>query len=302
MRRSVAAAALCAGTGLCATALAQPSAPENSAGSQARDFTPASPATTGQSQASREENEPPKTPTLNLDLGLSSVYVFRGINMFQKSSQWDQHAFAAPSVTFNVPGTNGLTIGYWGAYQLLGSNIGDKVDAGTGAENDLTVSYVRELAAKLTGGAGVTGYTYPLANKDAAGTRVPVYLEPFVVAAFASFVDVGAKISYMHGVQQAVSAYRYVYLNPSVSKTVTLSTAVSLVGSASFGYKLFTDRSTAVSDANTVDLLASIALPVTLSPKLYVKPSASWAWTDLPGISTQKEMVAFGGVNVGANF
>lgn len=298
MRCSPVTLALSAALGFSSPALAQPPASEAAAGSPAM-APAAAQATPGPAQAETMQAAP--APALNIDLGLSSVYVFRGINMFQKSSQWDQLAFAAPSITFNVPGTNGLTIGYWGAYQLLGSNIGDKVDAGTGAENDLTVSYGRELAAKLTGGAGITGYTYPLANKDAAGTRVPLYLEPFVFATYGTFVDAGAKITYMHGVQEAVSAYRYVYLNPSVSKTVTLSSAVSLVGTASFGYKLFTDRSTAVSDANTVDLLASIALPVTLSPRLYVKPSASWAWTNLPGISTQKEMVAFGSVNIGAN-
>jgi hypothetical protein len=244
---------------------------------------------------------PAPPPTVNLDLGMSSVYVFRGLNMFQKSSQWDQHAFAAPAITLNVPGVEGLSIGYWGAYQWAGSNMKDKLKAGTGGENDLTLTYARPIVGKLTAGPGLTAYIYPFADNGVAGTRVPLYLEPFVVAALPTAIDLAAKVTYMHGVQEAVSAYRYVYFNPSVGKTIALSDQVSIAGLASFGYKLFIDRSTAVSEANTVDLLASVALPITLSPTYYIKPAVSWAWTNLPGISTKNEMVAFGGVNIGAN-
>lgn len=275
------------------------SAPATSSASGPSAPTATEPPTLPKPPAAPAEQPP---PTLNLDLGLSSVYVFRGLNMFQKSSQSDQHAFLAPSLTVNVPGTNGLTLNYWGAYQIAGSNIKEKLDGGTGAENDLTVSYARKMGDKLTGGAGLTSYIYPAAKKDVAGTRVPLYLEPFVFAALAAALDVGVKVTYMHGVQEAVSAYRYVYFNPTLAKTFELSKRVSLTPSASFGYKLFTDRSTPVSDANTVDVLVGLALPVTLTDALYVKPSACWAWTNLPGLTAGKEMVAFGGVNVGANF
>jgi len=246
------------------------------------------------------EEQPP--PTLNVDVGVASVYVFRGLNLFQKDSQWNQHAFASPSLTFNVPGTNGLTIGYWGAYQLVGTNVREKLDAGTGGENDLTASYSRKLGDKLTAGAGLTSYIYPFAKKDAAGTRVPLYLEPFAFATLSSALDVGLKVTYFHGVQEAVKAYRYVYFNPSLAKTIELSKRVSFNPTASVGYKLFTDQSTPVSEANTVDVLVGAALPVTLSDTFYLKPSVCWAWTNLPEISLKKEMVAFGGVNVGANF
>lgn len=77
---------------------------------------------------------------------------------------------------------------------------------------------------------------------------------------------------------------------------------VSLNPTAAFGYKLFTDRSTPVSEANTVDVLVGVAMPITLTDALYIKPSACWAWTNLPEIAFKKEMVAFGGVSVGANY
>lgn len=285
-------------------ALAQPNqavAPEGASTSSAGSATATAAALPTLPQPPKAPEEQP-SPTLNVDVALSSVYVFRGLNMFQKSSQWDQNAFVAPSLTWNVPGTGGLTLNYWGAYQIVGSNIKDKLDAGTGAENDLTASWGHKLSDKLTAGPGLTAYVYPAASKDVAGTSVPLYLEPFVFASFATAADLGLKVTYMHGVQEAVSAYRYVYFNPTVGKTVQLSKRLSLNPTASFGYKLFTDRSTVVSEANTIDVLLGVALPVALTDAVYVKPNAGWAWTNLPGVSTGKEMVAFGGVSFGANY
>lgn len=241
----------------------------------------------------------PEPLGLALDLGVSSVYVFRGWNMFQKSSQWDQHAFLAPSLTYAV-GKTGLSIGYWGAYQFLGDNVGAAMDAGFGAENDLVFTFGREVASGVTAGAALTAYLYPAGKKATAGADFPVYLEPAIFVVWSSVLDVGLKLAYYHGLQKGIGAYRYLYVNPTLGKTVALTERVSLSVSGSFGAKLFNDNTTPVAQMNRYDLLVGVAVPIAVVGPLYVKPSVSWAWTDLPDKGFADEMVVFGAVNIGA--
>lgn len=253
----------------------------------------------GRAEDAAEHSAEDSSWGLAADVGVASAYVFRGYNMFQATSQWDAHAFVAPSVSYAFPQVKGLTVGYWGAYQVVGPNLGSVVAAGLGAENDLTLTYTRPLVGKLTGGLGFTAYVYPAADREIAGTAVPLYLEPAALVSLPTFVELGLKVSYFHGVQDAVSALRYAYLNPTASKTFELSERVSLLLSGSLGYKWFVDGTTATAKFNTLDVLVSAAAPITLKGSLYVKPSVSWAWTNLPGRSIPEKMVVFGGVNLG---
>ena len=150
-------------------------------------------------------------------------------------------------------------------------------------------------------GVCVSLATVPVLLPFAAGTSVPVYLEPAIFASLPTLVDLGLRVSYYHGLQKAVSAYRYVYINPTLGKTLALTDTVSLALSGSLGYKFFTDRSTPTAKFNTLDALVSTALLITVAGPFYVKPSVSWAWTNFPDRSTSDEMVVFGGVNLGVN-
>ncbi|HVZ34176.1 MAG TPA: hypothetical protein VG963_17235, partial [Polyangiaceae bacterium] len=61
---------------------------------------------------------------LNVDVEAASAYVWRGINMFgTKQNTQDFSVF--PSITASL---GGLSLGYWGAYQLSGDNKSDLVD------------------------------------------------------------------------------------------------------------------------------------------------------------------------------
>jgi len=51
---------------------------------------------------------------------------------------------------------------------------------------------------------------------------------------------------------------------------------------------------------NRYDVLVGAAVPITVVGPLYLEPSISWAWTDLPTVPFGDEMVVFGGINVGA--
>jgi hypothetical protein len=81
---------------------------------------------------------------LNIDVMYSTLYVFRGYNVFQDSSQMDQHGFLAPSITWSVFDT-GLSIGYWGAFQLYGERRRAMIHEAIGAEQDLYLTYDFDL-------------------------------------------------------------------------------------------------------------------------------------------------------------
>jgi hypothetical protein len=231
---------------------------------------------------------------LNVDLGVQSAYLFRGINVFAESELLEQKAFLAPSLTWT--GLDGrLAIGYWGAYQIVGSNIGAKIDAAAGAESDLVVSYSHALAEGLALSAGAVAYLYPMADEAVVGTSMPTVIEPIVGLGFSSVVDLGFKVSYFLPAQSAIQSWRYLYLNPSVGKTLSLTETVGLSASAGFGYKALADF-----DDNVLDVLVTVAAPVSFGA-LYVKPAVNLTWTNLESLGFGDEVSAFGGVNVGIN-
>jgi hypothetical protein len=234
---------------------------------------------------------------LNLDLGAYSAYLFRGANVFQKDSNMDQAAFLAPSATYTL-GSTGLSVGYWGAFQVLGEDISPKIDAGLGAEQDLILGYGRALTDTLSLKATLIYYFFPLADEKAAGTSLPSYLEPGVACTWTGPVDLTLGVAYYHGVQDALKLYRYLYLNPKASKTLALSGTTSLELSLGLGYKLFNEGDK-VTD-NVWDGLALVGVPINMG-SYYVKPGLGLAWTDYEARDLADEVSFFAGVNLGTN-
>lgn len=241
---------------------------------------------------------------LNLDLGVASAYNWRGVNAFG-ARQGDPNAFVAPGLTWTA--APGFTLGYWGAYQVVGDNASSKVDTGVGAEQDLILGYAVPVAAGTTVSLGFVAYLYPLADKQVAGVANPTYLEPSAAVAWSGPVDVGLKASYYAGVQRQLDAYRYVYLNPTVGKTFALSSRVGLGLSLGMGYKALADDYAAASNGNRIDVAASVAAPISVGDRFYVKPAINAAWTDLDrtpsGLAAKFDDRAFvfGSLNLGAN-
>lgn len=241
---------------------------------------------------------------LNLDLGASSAYNWRGINAFG-DEQDDQNAFLAPGITWTA--APGLTLGYWGAYQVVGDNASAKLDGGVGAENDLFVAYGTPIAEGTTMTFGLTAYVFPLADEAAAGVANPTYFEPSAAVAWAGPVDVGLKASYFAGVQDELEAYRYLYLLPTVGKSLAISERVGLGMSLGVGYKALAGDYEAASNGNLVDVALSVTAPIAVTERFYVKPGINAAWTDLDrdaeggeaGFS--EEAFVFGSLNVGLN-
>lgn len=237
---------------------------------------------------------------LNLDLGLSSAYVFRGFNVFQESGQMDVRGLLAPGIGWSI-GDTGISVGYWGAFQTNGANSKALVEGALGAEQDLFAAWDMDLSDSLALSVGACAYIYPLATEAAAGANVPVYIEPGVGLSWSGPVDAGLFAAYFLGVQDhpGIRGISYLYVQPSVGKSLELSDAVGLDLGVSYGFKLWKGGNDGAS--NVHDVLVSAAVPISLPAGLYLSPNVNGGWTNLVGMDFTDGLVVFGGINVGVD-
>lgn len=195
---------------------------------------------------------------LSLEAGLATGYLFRGYNVFQSNAQLEPSLMIQPEVDW-VIGRTGLTVGYWGAYQLTGDTIDANVDAGLGAEQGLYVHYEGSVTHALTLSGWLNWYFYPGATAEAAGAVFPCYLEPGAGARLQTAVGLGLDASFLWGLQSGISQYRYLYLNPYVDHTFEFLETLWLELRLGFGYKLFTEDASVVAD-NMFDVTMAATL------------------------------------------
>jgi hypothetical protein len=236
------------------------------------------------------EEEEEEGPSLTLDLGLGSAYVWRGANVWGNRTS-TQHFSLFPSVAY----ANGdFTAFYWGAYQVTGRDKGFKLDAGYGAEQDLGVSYSVAMGEQLSALFAATLYLYPLAKEDVAGTALPATVEPAVTLAYEGPATFGLAVSYFRGLQDSTDTFSHIYLSPLVSKDLELSELLTLTLGASAGYKLWTNSVGQDADENDFDVQANVGVTYTRGD-LYVTPALHASWSDIE----DNPVAAWGTVNVG---
>lgn len=248
------------------------------------------------SALTRLDGPPPAGVAWTLDAGVATAYAFRGLNVFQASGQSDAHALLAPAVTATL-GDSGVSLGWWGAYQISGANAASLVESGLGAETDLFATWTTQPADGVAVSATFTGYLYPFAAAEAAGTAAPIYVEPSAKVTWSTAVDLGLSAAYMHGVQDALATWRYVYLRPTVSRNVALPADFTLGLSAGAGWKGFVGPTTP--DGNVWDATVDVSLTKAFEGGFYLTPSAHAVWTDLPTESFAGESFAWFGLNAG---
>lgn len=223
--------------------------------------------------------ELPNTPC-SLGLSVSSAYVFRGANVFSDGNPNRQHPLLAPSARCDL-GKTGAWVAYWGGYQLGGSNAPDLVASGLGHEQDIVFGFERPFSENgPIGTVTLTAYVYPFATKAAAGTLVPTYLEPMVGIRTSGATTAGLKVGYMLGLQEAISVYRYFYLNPTIARSWSLGSDWSTALSLSLGYKAYTASDAPT--ANVFDAQTDWLFTKPLSSRLSVSPGVHLAGTNAP--------------------
>lgn len=251
-------------------------------------------------QAAKE----PENWGLSAELEIATSYIFRGANLFANSVEGknsDPNMRLSPVLTWAVPDT-GLSLGYWGAFQLNGDNVGDNIDAAVGAEQDLWINYVHSINEQWDLAFGLASYIYPFADKETAHARVPLQLDPGLAVIFHNLVDVALKANYMHLVQEPVNhgAYRYIYLNPEVAKQVEIiKDELSISATLGFGYKIFNDN---LVENNKYDVLCTIVAPYHLKDGFYLRPGIGLAWTNIAESDFGEEVAYWGQLAFGAEF
>jgi len=253
------------------------------------------PADTGATEATATTAAP--SALINVDVEGASAYVWRGMNLFgENQNTQDFSVFPSITATFG-----GLSIGYWGAFQVSGDNKSALVDAGVGAETDLILKYSGTLAENLSYSALLTYWIYAAADEAAAGTKTPMYIEPGVGVTYTTAADLGLYVGYYRGLQDATNPYSFLYINPSVGKTIPLSGDIGLALGLSAGYKVFTnDPPTDQDKALDLTLNAGVTLPFS---DLYITPQvhASFVTRDIDNAEFSDQFIAWAGVHVGYN-
>lgn len=258
---------------------------------------PAVPEDTGAGSTEVASGEAPSA-IINVDVEGASAYVWRGVNLFGENQ--NSQAFSVfPSLTATF---GGLSIGYWGAFQMTGDNKGDLVDLGVGAEQDFILKYSGSFAEGLGYTAMLTYWIYPFADEEAAGTSTPMYIEPLVGLTYATALDLGLNVSYYRGLQDATEVGSFVYINPSVGKTLPLSGDISLGLGLSAGYKAYTDLPDGADPDRAFDvtLNAGVTLPFS---DMYITPQlhAAFVTRNDAAAPNDEAFIAWAGVHVGYN-
>jgi hypothetical protein len=257
-------------------------------------------ADTGAAEAAPASSEAPST-VINLDVEAASAYVWRGMNLFGVDQ--NTQAFSVfPSLTATF---GGLSIGYWGAFQLSGDNKSTLVDTGVGAEQDFILKYSGSLAEGLAYSAMLTYWIYPMADEVAAGTSTPMYIEPGASLTYSTGADLGLYVGYYRGLQEdATTPYSFIYINPSVGKTLPLSGDISLALGLSAGYKVFTNDPATDQD-KAFDLTLNVGATIPFSD-MYITPQLHAAYVTrddgvVPDAEFSDSFIAWAGIHVGYN-
>jgi hypothetical protein len=234
---------------------------------------------------------------LNVDVEGASAYVWRGINMFGVNQ--NTQAFSVfPSLTLT---SGALSLGYWGAFQLSGDNKSALVDSGVGGQNNFILKYSGWGDSGLAYSAMLTYWIYPFADEDEAGTATPMYIEPGAGISYLAGADLGLYVGYYRGLQAVTEPASFIYINPSIGKTVPLNDDVGLALSMSGGYKVFTNDPLTEDRALDLALNVSVAIPFDdayITPQLH----AAYATRDdaaVPDAQFSDSFIAWAGVHVG---
>ena len=224
-----------------------------------------------------EDTEAGFRNSVNLSFLVSSIYNFRGLNVFKETSQADQRALFSPSVTGTVfhPG---VWIKYAGFFQINGDNRGYLIDSGVGAEQDIAVGFDYDFTDKLSLSTSLTYYFFPFALSRITGVDWPSYLEPAVGIQYKTDhgTRLGLQLSYFAPIQDRLRDQRYMYTNLIVGRSFQFTARLALDFDFSFGYKLFADPS--ILQDTIFDLDFCVSLPVSLADRLKLVPGMHAAW------------------------
>ncbi|MBN2342021.1 MAG: hypothetical protein JXX29_07970 [Deltaproteobacteria bacterium] len=232
---------------------------------------------------------------------VSSIYNFRGMNVFKETSQSDQNAVYSPAVTWTVLHP-GLWFKYASFFQINGDNRAYLVDSGVGAEQDLATGFDYTFFNKLTLSASFTYYCYPFSRSRITGVHWPSYLEPAVGIGYRthSGIRFGLNISYFAPVQGRLRDNRYMYSHFEFGKAYQFHPKVAVDFDLGMGYKLFADPS--ILQDTIFDFEFGLSVPYTIVKEMKLVPAVHTAWTYLVSTSFGDQYMIYFSVDLVIDF
>jgi hypothetical protein len=253
----------------------------------------AAPADTGAADAAPASAAAP-SKLINIDVEAASAYVWRGLNLYgEETSTQNFSLFPSATATFG-----GFSVGYFGGFQLTGDNKSALVDSGTGAEQDLILKFAGAFNPKLTYSAGLVTWFYPFVDPDVAPVDLPIFMEPGISLGFATAVDLNLYVGYYFGLQSETDAGNFVYISPSVGKSLELSPDIDLALGLSAGYKIYPNLPDGQDPDKAFDLTLNVGTTLPFSD-MYITPQVHAAM--VTRANDDAEFVAWAGVHVGYN-
>ncbi len=229
---------------------------------------------------------------LSFGLGYSSLYNWRGRNLLagEDETRNTQAGMINPAVSYTV---GELTIAYWGAFQTNGTAKAYNTDNALNHEHDLVFTVEHAVTDEFTVTPQMAFYYYPAADFEEVGARLPMYVEPSLALAYATVVELKLLTAWYAGVQNVLMDERYLYLNPSVAKSLEVSEMVGVDLSLGYGYKIYTSDFEATENLHDINFTAGV--PLSFVDGLTVTPSASFAWSDW---DSNGSVMTYGALNV----
>ncbi len=277
---------------------AAPAAPVSEAAAPAAPAAPASEAAApadekpAEGEAAAEGEAEEEGLGLSFGLGYSSLYNWRGRNLLagEDEARNTQAGMINPALSYTV---GELTIAYWAAFQTNGTAKAYNTDNALNHEHDLVFTVEHAVTDEFTVTPQMAFYYYPAADFEEVGARLPMYVEPSLALAYATVVDLKLFTAWYAGVQNALMDERYLYLNPSVAKSLEVSEMVGVDLSLGYGYKIYTSDFEATENLHDINFTAGV--PLSFVDGLTVTPSASFVWSDW---DSNGSVMTFGGLNV----
>lgn len=247
----------------------------------------------GEGEAGAEEDD---GLGVSVGLGYSSMYYWRGRNLLaaEDDSHMTQAGMINPALSYTV---GEFTLAYWAAFQTNGSAKDYNTDNALNHEHDLVFTVEHAVTEEFTVTPQMAFYYYPAADSEQVGARAPMYFEPSLALTYASVVDVKLFTAWYAGLQNALKDERYVYVNPSVAKSIEVNELLGVDLSLGYGLKLYT--SDYEPDENRHDINFTAGLPLSFVDGLTVTPAFSVAWSDW---KENGSVLAWGALNASYEF
>jgi len=229
-----------------------------------------------------------------VEAGFSSIYNFRGSNLFKEGKQMDQNGLAYGVLAYaNGP----WSLAYWTGWQTNGSNLSENIDVGYGAEQDLLAAWTTSLTDTVLLKIQGALYFWPMADSAITKTDFAYFLEPSAFVTWSDVIDATIGVAWFVGMPDSLKDYRYVYVSAMFAKTLELSPKLALAPTACLARKTYT--SDLETEDNINDVMLTVPLIYAISDGLVLKPSVSAGWTNLSDLDFGDEYMVYGGLALG---